>query len=174
MGQAEFNLILENIGIMTDAVEKLPDSCREMVYSSLVDALLNDHTRIAVMSKTDSIESNQVLYNHSEKERNIAEELEEHYRRFSLDSVSDMEFAAFLGYFYAKLAPPNDMTERIDESHYKMACMITGRNMPTRISGTMNNAKNLKGYLESHGSGVYSITAMGEHYVKHRLLKEDE
>lgn len=174
MGQTEFNLLLENIDIMTAAVEKLPDNCREIVYRSLVDALLSDDMTPDVSSKTLIPQGSQSLYSHDVDERNIAEELENHYRQFGLDSVNDMEFAAFLGYFFAKLAPPNEITERIDESHYKMACMITGRNMPARISGTMNNAKNLKGYLESHGSGIYSISAMGEHYVKHRLLKEED
>lgn len=174
MGQKEFELLLANIDKMTEAVEQVPGSCQELVYSSLVAALLKADVEVAGQTKIVDISSSETLHERHVEERNIAEELEDHYSRFRLNSINDMEFAAFLGYFFAKLAPPNELSERIDESHYKMACMITGRNMPTRISGTMNNAKNLKGFLESHGSGVYSITAMGEHYVKHRLLKEEE
>ncbi len=174
MGQKEFDLLVENIEKMTDLVNKVPENCRELVYSRLIDVLLSDEGAIAGNATNQSIQSSQTVSSDGFDERNIAEELETYYSRFKLDSISDMEFAAFLGYFFAKLAPPSESAERIDESHYRMACMITGRNMPTRISGTMNNAKNLKGYLESHGSGVYSITAMGEHYVKHRLLKEKE
>ena len=174
MGQKEFDKLLANVGRMTEAVEKLPDNCREMVYSSLVAELLSVEAPVALQSPSVDKYSNQTLPGDNVEDRNVAEELEQVYRRFSLDSVSDMEFVAVLAYFYAQLAPPAEMSERIDASHYKMACMITGRSLPKRIAGTMNNAKNLKGYLESHGSGVYSITAMGEHYVKHRLLKEGD
>ena len=174
MGQKEFDRILANVDKMTEVVEKLPDNCREMVYSSLVVALLDSTDSTSVTSLIDDIPSVQAEDDHDVDERNIAEELELNYWRFSLDSVSDMEFSAFLAYFFKRLAPPTEMTDRIDESHYKMACMITGRDLPKRISGTLNNAKNLKGYLESHGSGVYAISAMGEHYVKHRLMKDEE
>ena len=174
MGQKEFDLILENINKLTNAVKEFPEEIHEEVYSSMIAALLDRRTAYddtptdVIIQRIEDTRSQEV------DERNIAEELESYYMRYSLDSASDMEFAAFLGYFYSKLAPPSEMVERIDENHYRMACMITGRDLPTRISGTMNNAKNHKGYLESHGGGVYSITAMGEHYVKHRLLKEDD
>lgn len=174
MSQREFDKLLENIDKMTKAVEKLPDNCREMVYSSLVAALLSEQHIDAVSVQSTDLSTFSTVSHNNNNERNIAGELEEYYSRFNLDSVTDMEYVAFLGFFFAKLAPPHEMTDKIDAGHYKMACMITGRNLPKRISGTMNNAKNLKGYLESHGNGVYSISAMGEHYVKHRLLKEKE
>lgn len=171
MGQNEFDTLLSNVGKMTNVVEKLPDNCREMVYSSLVAALLSDGTSSEQVVEHSVKEG---TFQNNVDERNFAEELEMYYRRFGLDSVNDMEYAAFLGFFFAKLAPPSEMADRIDESHYKMACLITGRDLPKRITGTMNNAKNLKGYLESHGSGIYSISPMGEHYVKHKLLKEED
>lgn len=172
MGQKEFDILLANIGKMTEVVDKLPDNCREMVYSSMVAALLSDADSGSVSAETLDIPVIQPEMEHDGDERNIAEELEEYYRQFSLDSVRDMDFAAFVAYFFAKLAPPHEMTDRIDESHYKRVCVITGRRLPKRISGTMNNAKHIRDYLQSHGSGVYSISATGEHFVKHTLLKE--
>lgn len=174
MGQKEFDLILENIDIMTNAVEKFPEALHDTVYSSMIAALLDNRLSNEMASNSGVIPLIEDTGAQGDEERNVAEELEYYYMQYSLDSASDMEFAAFLGYFYAKLAPPSDMAERIDENHYRMACMITGRSLPGRISGTMNNAKNHKGYLESHGAGIYSITAIGEHYVKHRLLKEED
>lgn len=174
MGMKEFELLLENIDRMTGAIEKVPEQCREIVYSKLVDALLKDDYSSVMVSQLPHIHSSAPLLSVDADDRNIAEELEDYYSRYSLASASDMEYAAFLGFYFSKLAPPGEMTDRIDESHYKIACMITGRKLPSRISGTLNNAKNMKGYLESHGGGIYSITAMGEHYVKHRLLKEED
>ena len=174
MGQKKFDLILENIDRLTRAVKEFPAEIHEVVYSSMIAALLDMRPAYDDSSRDGIIHGIQDTISQDDDERNIAEELESYYMRYSLDSASDMEFAAFLGYFYSKLAPPSEMVERIDENLYRIACMITGRDLPTRISGTMNNAKNHKGYLESHGSGVYSISAMGEHYVKHRLLKESE
>jgi len=174
MGQREFDQLLANVGKMTEVVEKLPDNCREMVYSSLVAALLEQSEPVAVPTVTADITNIEQSSEQKGDERNIAQELEGYYSRFSLDSVRDMDFAAFVAYFFAKLAPPHEMTERVDESHYKRVCVITGRKLPKRISGTMNNAKHIRDYLQSHGSGVYSLSATGEHYVKHRLLKEEE
>ena len=174
MGQKEFDLILCNIDEITNAVERFPSEIQDRVYSSLVASLLSDRASFNVLSINEDSQQIEDLISQYAEDRNLAEELELYYLQFSLDSASDMELAAFLAYFFAKLAPPNEMTDRIDESHYKMACMITGRDLPKRVSGTMNNAKNVKGYLESHGHGVYSISALGEHYVKHRLLKEDD
>lgn len=172
MGMKKYKQLLENIGEMAKAVENLPENCREMVYRSLVVALLDEDDQLQVNSASAGKHTAIVDTVEEIDERNIAEELEGYYRRFSLDSATDMEFSAFLAYFFKRLAPPAETVDRIDESHYKMACMVTGKSLPKRISGTLNNAKNLKGYLDSHGSGVYSITAMGEHYVKHRLMKE--
>ena len=174
MGQKEFDLILDNIDKLKTAVEEFPAAIQETVYSSMIAALLKNCSPLDEASKYVVKQGIKDANSSDVDACDVAEELEQYYMRYSLDSASDMEFAAFLGYFYAKLAPPSDMVERINENHYRMACMITGRSLPGRISGTMNNAKNHKGYLESHGSGVYSITTVGEHYVKHRLLKEDD
>lgn len=174
MGQKEFELLLDNMDKIKVAVEGFPEDCRKMVYSSLLATLQNDNTISTEDTTVADITGDVEVSLQNSDERNIAEELEQYYWLFSLDKASDMEFAAFLAYFFARLAPPDELTERIDESHYKMACMITERNVPGRISGTLNNAKNLKGFLESHGSGVYSISAVGEHYVKHRLMRENE
>ena len=173
MGQKEFDLILDNIDNLTNALEKFPADIHDTVYSGLIAALLDDRSSYDMSLQTGVTQQIESAITQDGDDRNVAEELEQFNVRFSLDSASDMEFAAFLGYFFAKLAPPREMADRIDESHYKLACMITGRSLPKRISATMNNAKNLKGYLESHGGGVYSISAMGEHYVKHRLLTEE-
>lgn len=174
MGQREFDKILANVEKMTSAVEKLPEHCREMVYSSLVAVLLDDDDQSGVESVSVDIQDLEAYIDEEAGQRYIAEELEYFYSQFSLDSLRDMDFAAFVAYFFAKLAPPSEMTDRIDESHYKRVCIITGRKLPKRISGTMNNAKHLRDYLQSHGSGVYSLTATGEYYVKHKLLKEEE
>ena len=174
MGQKEFDILLVNMGKMTTLVEKLPVELRDMVYSSLVDVLLDRIDSTVAPLETVDVQAIQASEDNNGSERNIAEELEKVYRHYSLDSISDMDYATFVAYFFARLAPPDDMTDRIDESLYRKACMITGRKFPKRISGTMNNAKNQKGYLESHGGGVYSISAMGEHHVKHRLLTENE
>lgn len=175
MSQHEFDKLLENVEKMAAVVEKLPEELRELVYNSLVAALLDD-ARVKVDSSSIAFENGELntTSNASNIDRNIAKELQNSYSRYSLSSVNDMEFAAWVAYFYAKLAPPADMAEKIDETHYKKVCVITGRKLPSRITGTMNNAKNHKAFLESHGNGVYSISAMGEHYVRHSLLKENE
>ena len=174
MGQKEFDILLINIGKMTEAVEDLPENCREMIYSSLVAVLLDSTESVNVESISGELPIVAPSNYGDVDERNIADELEQYYRRFSLDSVRDMEFAAFVAYFFAKLAPPGELTDRIDDSHYKRVCVITGRKLPKRVAGTMNNAKHHRDYLDSHGGGVYSISATGEHYVMHRLLKESE
>ena len=174
MGQQEFDLLLQNVEKMTNVVKDLPENLHDMVYSSLVAALL-EGSKASTSGSPNVLSNIEVESDVSESilERNIAQELEECYRRYSLDSVNDMEFAAFVAYFFAKLAPRDEMTDRIDESHYKKACLISGRKLPKRISGSMNNAKNLKDYLEQHGPGTYSISDIGEHFVKHTLLKEN-
>ncbi len=174
MGLKEFNLLLDNVSKMTDAVEKLPADSREMVYSSLVDALLRSSGSGDTQSEMVHITDVDATMNMQEDGRNVAEELNSYYSRFRLNGTNDMEFAAFVAYFYAKLAPPNEMTDAIDVDLFKKVCVITGRKLPKRVAGTMNNAKNVKYYLVSRGGGKYSLAAQGEHYVKHTLLKESD
>ena len=64
--------------------------------------------------------------------------------------------------------------EAINESHLVEFCTITGRRIPGRPAGSLSNAKNLKKYLDRVGTGTYSLTKVGEHFVKHTLLKDEK
>ena len=107
-------------------------------------------------------------------ERNYASEIVDFYAKYNLSKCNDMQLSAFVAYYFTVVAPPENRVEAIKENHLVDFCTITGRRIPGRPAASLSNAKNLKKYLDRVGTGTYSLTKVGEHFVKHTLLKDPD
>ncbi len=178
MARDNYDLLISELDKIAEKVTLFPETLQESVYNLVVKSLLDTDPRdleaIDVVSETEigDISSGEEV---AETEaRNIASEVIDYYERFSLAKCNDMEFATFVVYYFTVLAPNDKRVETVGEAHYTELCKITGRQLPKRVSGALNNAKNVRGYLEREGTGIYSLSNLGEHFVVHTLLKEKE
>lgn len=93
--------------------------------------------------------------------------------KYNLTSINNMQFAAFVAYFYCEVAPDGVRVDAIDKSHLETASDIVGRDLPG--ASTLSDAKTKSGYryLVSKGRGKYALSHAGKRYVKNDLLKEN-
>lgn len=176
MTKEDYDLLVNEMDTISRKVALFPKELQASVYENMVETLLGD-TRAAADSDNagERIEreaSLQPATESSRDARNYASEIEAYYNDYNLADFNDMEVATFTAYYFGFHAPKNLMTDKITASHYEELCTITGRKFPKNSRKTLNNAKNARGYLDSNGSGIYSLTKFGEHFVKNTMLKE--
>ncbi len=174
MSLKEYDLLLARLDEIADRVERLSPHLQEVAFSSLVSALLQpDQTaQMDVPEEPETSAEEKPAYVEPDHFDEVSTMLS-YYKRYGLEYVSDMEFATFVGYFHSLIAPPQRRSLAISASHYEQACDITGRKLPGSVGGTLNNALNLKSYLERRGTGLYSLSETGRHYIENILIKEN-
>lgn len=178
MTKEDYDLLVNEMDTISRKVALFPKELQASVYKNMVETLLGD-TRVAADSDEagEKIERESSLQSSSESSgdaRNYASEIEEYYNDYNFSDFNDMEVATFTAYYFGILAPKDLRTDTITASHYEELCTITGRKFPKNSRKTLNNAKNIRGYLDSNGSGIYSLTKFGEHFVKNTMLKEKD
>ncbi len=102
------------------------------------------------------------------------QDLEWYADNYDLESCNDMEFSAFVAYYYCDKAPGNERVDAIDGSHLKIACEIVGRDVPANPNQTLINTKTRRKYLRSVGTAKYAPSRQGRQYVRDTLLKRED
>ena len=173
-----YELLMEQLEQIAEKTKLFPDNLRESVYKLLISTLLDQEFRENDTPETghgQEIPAPALADNIGQETRNYVTELAKYYTEYNIAEYNDMEAAAFVAYYFTILAPPHKKVEVINEDHFIDMCKITGRKLPKRPKTTLNNAKNRRSLLESRGKGEYTLTALGEHFVKHTLFfKEGE
>ena len=77
---------------------------------------------------------------------------------------SDNQFAAFVAYYYAFEAPPDQLKGTIISSDLTEACRMVGRARLGDPSKTLRNATGM-GYLDNLERGTFKINTVGENLV---------
>ncbi len=178
MTQEKFDRLIQEIDTIARKVALFPKELQPTVFELIVATLLDEPSETIVNRNRDA--RNQFIHgvfpsgDTSVEARNYATELEEYYREYALAEINDMQLAAFTAYYFTVLAPPELKVDAITGDHYEDLCIITGRKLPNSSKKTLINAKNSGRYLERKGTGMYSLTARGQHYVKNTLLKKAE
>lgn len=178
MNDENYTQFMAELDTIAEKIKAFPDSLQESVYSDWRRLILEKdfsqtETDGVIEASQNDAPSSSVVKNVDE-DRNYASEIADYYVKYKLSECNDMELSAFVAYYFTVVAPPENKVEAINEDHLVDLCTITGRRIPGRPAGSLSNAKNLKKYLDRVGTGTYSLTKMGEHFVKHTLLKELE
>ena len=178
MNGENYTQFMAELDTIAEKIKAFPDSLQESVYSDWRKLLL--HKEFPQTATNEIVEASQndapssYVVKKVDEDRNYVSEITDYYQNYKLSECNDMELSAFVAYYFTVVAPPENKVEAINESHLVDLCTITGRRIPGRPAGSLSNAKNLKKYLDRVGTGTYSLTKVGEHYVKHTLLKEKE
>ncbi len=178
MKSEQYELLMSEIDIIAEKVKSFPEHMQEAVFNLLVANIVNSseeslRSQEHTMGSEDAL-STVSLEAVSGEVRNYVAEIENFYSRYRLSEASDMDISAFVAYFFTVLAPLENRVDAINEDHLIELCVITGRKLPGNCKTTLNNAKNYKRFLESRGKGYYALSKLGEHFVKHTLLKEED
>ena len=178
MTQEKFERLLQEIETIARKLALFPKELQPTVFELMVATLLDEPSETIVARNRAA--RNQFIHgvrpsgDSSALARNYATELEEYYGKYALAEINDMQLATFAAYYFTVLAPPELKVEAITADHYEDLCIIAGRKLPKSSKKTLINAKNSGRYLERKGTGMYSLTPRGEHYVKNTLLKNAE
>ncbi len=178
MTQEKFDRLMQEIETIARKVALFPKEMQPAVLEILVATLLDEPSE-EIVARTRHAR-NQLVHPApasditSEGARNYATELEKYYKEYALAEINDMQLATFAAYYFTLLAPSELKVDAITANHYEDLCVITGRKLPKSSKKTLINAKNNRRYLERKGTGLYSLTPRGEHYVKNTVLKKAE
>ena len=178
MSGKNYTQFMAELDTIAEKIKAFPDSLQESVYSDWRRLLLErDFTQTETDEVVEASQNNDPtssVVKKDDEDRNYVTDILDYYQKYKLSECNDMELSAFVAYYFKMVAPPENKTEAINENHLVDVCTITGRRIPGRPAGSLSNAKNLKKYLDRVGTGTYSLTKVGEHFVKHTLMKEEE
>ncbi|MCY3798990.1 MAG: hypothetical protein OXG84_14365 [Chloroflexi bacterium] len=178
MNGKNYTQFMAELDTIAEKIKAFPDSLHESVYSDWRKLLLDMDLPQAVINEVEEASQNDSrsssVVKKEEEDRNYASEIADYYEKYKLSERNDMELSAFVAYYFTVVAPQENKVDAINEGHLVDLCTITGRRIPGRPAGSLSNAKNLKRYLDRVGIGTYSLTKVGEHFVRHTLLKKAE
>jgi len=164
---------MSEIDNIVTAVEKFPENAQGQACTGIIAAFLSGNTASDIGSGAQTIEALAVATAANASHADDVSEprdLEWYADHYDLESASDMDFAAFVAYYYCEVAPDDERLDTIDGGQFKVACEIVGHDVPSRPSQTLNNAKTRKKYLQAKGSGKYTLSRQGRRFVRDTLL----
>lgn len=160
---------------MYAAVKDFPADLRSSAFIELVRAFdKSKNGQTSRDSKSDfqradglpkSVTSNQKTV------RSFDKDLEWYADNCDLDALNDMQFGAFLAFYWSELVPVGKRLDAIDEHDFNAACDAIGRHRPARARQALNDAKRKKNYLLSSGDKKFKITRKGKNFVRNDVLK---
>ncbi len=171
---AKYELILSEIDMIGEKVGLFQNDLQPLVYNTLIEALVGESTNLTQLIRGDELQQASFPYEVGENGTDAIEStLLSYNSNGSLIQLNDMEFSAFVAYFYTEIAPSDKRVDVIGTKHYVELSRLVGREMPKRVSGTLHNAKNLRGYLIKKGKDMFELSEAGKEFVTD-LLKGDE
>ena len=170
---AKYELILSEIDMIAEKVNLFQSDLKPLVYSTLVEALVGESANLSQLTKDDELQEASLQ---SEDKESDSDALENSLPRYNSNNrllqLNDMEFSAFVAYFYTQIAPTDKRVDVIGTEHYLELSRLVGREMPKRASGTLHNAKNLRGYLIKKGKDMFELSEAGKEFVVNKVIVE--
>lgn len=170
MSKQHVDLIAGELENMLTIVSDCPEHLQPTVLDNLCSALLRDGQGTSVNGANSRERFTAAIHTEEAIQEQQVHDLEWYGGKFDLISINDMEFAAFVAFYYCEVAE-TERKESIDVEDLETACDIVGRDIPGSLSDTLYNAKRKRKYLESKAKGKYALTHRGRRYVKNELLK---
>ena len=170
----DYDLIKQKLDEVIVMAERFPESVRELVYRSLVEALLREGNHEAGSSENDE----QVIATRQEPsiadskaiDAESARECSKYLEQYEGIRLNDMEFSAVVARFFTRDISPDKRVDFIGPELLMAAVRIADRpKRPANPATTLNNAKNLGEYLENMGKGVYGLSEKGIEMLDEKL-----
>ena len=176
MSNEKYELLMREMDSIAKKIERFPDSLKKSAFEKMVDALFNESNVKAPIQETNnsipSAASEQSVNDEREDDNSFSSNILDFYDRAGGSTCNDMEFATLSAHFYEKEARHPYRRATIGPDQLEKMCRITRRRVPANCRSTLNNAKNHKKYLESHGKGLYMLTESGKEFVNRKLNPE--
>ncbi len=177
MSAREYDLLKQELDEIVTTAERFPKSVRELVYRSLVEALLRtkDSDMQASMNDEQEVATRQQHYLSDENvmSAEMKSAFSSHLEKYEGITLNDMEFCALVARFFIREISPDQRVEFIGPELLMASVRVADRQrQPANAATTLNNAKNLGGYLKSKkskGKGVYDITDKGMEMLDEKL-----
>lgn len=170
----KYELILSEIDIIAEKVNLFQKDLQPLVYNTLVEALIGEDSNLNQLKRGDELQQASLPSEDGESDPDAFQRtILEYSNNNMLLRLNDMEFSAFVAYFYTKIAPTDKRVDVIGTEHYIELSRLVGRELPKRVSGTLHNAKNLRGYLTKTGRDMFELSEAGKEFVTD-LLKGDK
>ncbi len=177
MGKQEFDLVMSKVDDIAVAVNKFPESAQGVACKEIISALIGDSSLSSNGSESRENSTHDhipVNVDNAVDDAKVTESLEWYADSFDLVSINNLQFAAFVAFFYCELASEVERVDAIDKGHLEIASDIVGRDLPGNLTTTLSDAKTKKRYLASKGKGRYEVAHAGKRYVKNELLKREQ
>jgi hypothetical protein len=174
MSVSDYDLLKQKLDEIISTSERFPESVRELVYRSQIEALLRD-------GKFDPLAPADGQQAAGEKEQPIIEpspiigpesqdEFLEYLKKYKDIRLNDMQFCAVVAKFFTRETSGERRLDAIDPELLMAAVRIAGRpKHPANPATTLNNARNVGKYLEPRGKGVYGISDDGVNKLERDL-----
>ena len=170
---AKYELILSEIDVIAKKVDLFQDDLKPLVYNTLVEALVGESAHLSQLRQGDELQNASAS---PEEEVHDLDQLNsmilDHSMRNILTNLNDMEFSAFVAHYFTELVAVDERRDTIGEEHYIELSRLVGRKLPKRVSGTLHNAKNLRGYLTKTGRDMFELSEAGKEFVLNRVIGE--
>lgn len=178
MSNAKFDLLMREMVDIAAKVELFPDAVKEAAFNAMVDTLLaEDIANTDLPGAKKELDADVgIRAESSEKSTPIEFDFAAHvssiYGRIKYRRLNDMEFCAFVAYYFTRLAQEPQIVNGIYDQHVIEISEIVGRAVPSNPTSSLHNASHHGKYLERVGKGVFALTKRGESFVEGILGKE--
>ncbi len=173
MSRMEYQEVMNEVENIAAAVRKFPEFAQGAACEAIFAALISPR-RLPTELPANVEENSGGRIAAAEDSRNAetgtVKDLEWYADTYDLESCNDMEFSAFVAFYYCDVAQGMEKVDAIDGSQLKTACEVVGRDVPTNSNQTLVNAKTRKKYLQAKGAGKYVLSRQGRRYVRETLL----
>ncbi len=169
----KYQLLISEIDMIAEKVDLFQKDLQPVVYNTLVAALVGDSVYLNQLNQGDELQQGSPSTEERENGPDAFESTLLNYNsNNTLLQLNDMEFSAFVAYFYKTIAPTDKRLDVIGTKHYLELSQLVGRELPKRVSGTLHNAKNLRGYLIKKSKDMFELSEAGKEFVINRVIGE--
>jgi len=174
MNFRDYDQIKQKLDEVIAIAERFPESVRELVYQSLLDALLQkgNADQASSLAEQQTVAAGQQIdvTGLSIIDSKSASEFSSYLEQYEGIRLNDMEFCAVVARFFTQDISQERRLDSIDPELLMHAGMIADRpKHTTNHATTPNNAKNVGKYLEPKGKGVYGISQNGIRELNRKL-----
>ena len=178
MKNTKFEVLMKEMDSIAAKVQLFPDGVQDVAFRTLVDALLEGEYKVpSTVESNPSLDmlvqlSDEKIDSSEEIGKDLEQEVKQIYGRIKYRRLNDMEFCAFVAYYFTQRVHESQKVNGINEAHVRDIASHVGREGPKNPKSSLHNANHHGKLLERVGKGVFALSEKGEEFVEGILGKE--